>query len=366
MTGLPNLKVVKYFPSEISTVKIMGDGPKNAKGEIISSVLRISPTPFGSAFQKDLHDQYFNETTYFGDDYVAEKFGLYEHFMNSFNNSEMAKSPKKDNILGVARLVKEENDPTRWFDIEIARSHTYHDFVFKLAEMGILGASTQAFMNSVEVEDDGFIPVWIESEVGPTVSPANPESIKQIASLKMQKPFISLPPMAVKMWNEDNELVDYIVGNKKDKKTEEVIVEEQEDSAVEEVPLSEAIDALLGDAVDEAAAATEETVDIDLTDLPTREQYEDLKAELGELKAQLAGIGDISKKLDTLLSGQGESNKSFLALAHFIKNFKISDAGKQFAEMSKKEREILKEVEDEKKPLKRAGTVAPIGAPGTN
>lgn len=383
------LKVVKYFPSgDDCLVKIMGDGPKNAKGVVTSTILRISPTPFGSPFKKDLHGQYFSPTTYFGDDYIQEKFGLYEHFMNGYNNPEMAKRPKKDNILGPARLVKLENDPTRWFDIEVQRSLEYHDFLMRLADMKVLGASTQAFLNSVEVEEDGYIPVWIENEVGPTVSPANPESIKQIASLKMQKPFISLPPMVVKVF-QNGEMVDHIVG----KKSETTVITSQEETPAEtptpEVPLSEAINELLeiaDEAIEEGQPDTPEAEEAatEVVAGITEEEFKAFVNEFHEFKASMsvfielwgadpdeareavAQMMGLSKKIDTLEGHAKETNKGILGLAHFLKTFKKSEAGKEYLEMTERERKILEEAEAQKKPLKRQGSIFPQGAPGTN
>jgi hypothetical protein len=376
----PMLKVVKYFPVEdYQPVKIMGDGPKDEKGNIHSTILRISPTPFGSSLKKDLHGQYFNALTYFGDDIVQTKFGLYEHFMNDINNKEAKKRPKKDNILGPAHLVKMEGDPTRWFDIEVQRSLEYHDFLMRLADMKILGASTQAFVNSVEVEDDGYIPVWIENEVGPTVSPANPESIKQIASLKMQKPFISLPPMTVKSWKNE-ELVDIIV--------DEII--EQSEATPEESPpessLSAEIDALLNEEPPPPTPAPVEgeLLTADIADLPTHEQFNELKSELLAMKASMsvfielwgadpdeareavAQMMGLAKKIDSVIEGQADTGKAILGMAHFLKTFKTSEAGKEYLKMTERERQILEEVEDEKKPRKTLGSVVPYGAPGTN
>lgn len=410
------LQVVKYFTPESyndAPVKVIGDGPRDEKGNVNSTIIRVSPTPYGSPSKKDLHGQFFKAPakdfagTYFGDNIVTTKFGLYEHGMNDINNPEMQKFGKLSNILGPAHLVKMEGDPTRWFDIEVRRSLQYHDWLLELIDLKVMGASTQAFMNNVEVDQEGGIDLWLENEVGPTVSPANPETIKQMASLLKAPKFISLPSVMVKTFDQ-GQLVDYVIerddmGNKKTKKTEEPVVvedvEETEENQEQETvaDLAAELNDILSD-----EDADEETPDEIVLDIPEgtpqavvdvlEKMAAQLNAQLGPMKAQmsvfmeiwgsdieeaknaiLSMMGqaktteEISKKLDKMTEDQIAMTKAFVNVARYMKSMKMSQAAETVNRMSQLEREILEDEEDQqsKKSVVRSRSVAPQGAPGT-
>jgi len=378
-----NITVVKYFPKEvydsaISPVALIGDGPKNKKGDVESTIIRISPTPFGSPTKKDFHGQYFKSGTpqpsgagtYFGDDIVQTKFGLYEHGMNSVNNEEMAKFGKLDNILGKATLVKVDGDPTRWFDIEVKRALQYHDWLLDLIDLKIMGASTQAFVNNVEVADDGGIDIWLESEVGPTVSPANAESIKQMAALLKAPKFISLPSVTVKSF-QNEVLVDVVLTKETDiePEPEEDFVAEldailgEEDGADIEVPaeLSQELVESLGKMVS-AQVKAQMSVFIELWGSDFEEAREAVLALMGNAKT----VGDLKDILVSVAKNQDDMKRGFLSIARTTKQLQMSQAAEVVNQMSQMERELLESEEEKRSPQKstRQLSVAPQGAPG--
>lgn len=150
-------------------------------------------TTWGDTHNKDLHGQFFVKgVTDFGDRDVKTLKSFYEHLHNSDFNpyNEMT-----GHYLGPATLEKTD-DMGRWFRFEIERSNEYHDYILRLNEMKLLGASTQAFRGGVEVDANGAILRWIESEVGPTPTPADPKTIGQV--IEVAKSFnIEIPSHGV-------------------------------------------------------------------------------------------------------------------------------------------------------------------------
>lgn len=390
-----NIEVIKYFPRDAygmsdveSPVKLIGDGPKNAKGEITSTIIRVSPTPFGSPTKRDLHGQFFKgglvqpegPGTYFGDDIVTTKFGLYEHGMNDINNAEMGKFGKLSNILGPAHLVKNEGDPTRWFDIEVKRALQYHDWLLDLVDLKIMGASTQAFLNNVVVDEQGGIDVWVENEVGPTVSPANPESIKQMASLLKSPKFISLPPVSVKMFKNEQLVEVAVVEPEAVSEETTSLADEIEAILADETPqpeVTEATEAIaeaipnatpeLVEAIEKAVAAqvkAQMSVFIELWGSDVNEAREAIMAMMGSSKE----ITDVKAIAKELLTSNEDMKKSFLMFARAMKSMRMSQAADTVIQMSQLEREILAEQEQQKQsqqPNRRIRGMAPQGAPGT-
>lgn len=168
------------------------------KGEIVRqdddvTVLRLPVTIFGSPEKKDLHDEYFHEGTYFGDDVLTVKFAVYEHFMNPMVNPFASQDPR-DHLLGKATLAKTD-DGARWCDFEISRRNKYHNYILALNEKGYIGTSSQCFPGTKVVGEDGRIDSWIENELSLTPTPADPTSVPGIADelAALAKSF-GLPP----------------------------------------------------------------------------------------------------------------------------------------------------------------------------
>lgn len=163
---------------------------KAVKGIVVSqdetkTVLRLPVTRYGSPESKDLHGEFFHKGTYFGDNYITTKFGLYEHLLNPEVNP-YAPEEIEAQVLGPASLVKAADAPddmSRWWDFEIQRSNQYHDYVLKLNDMGMLGTSTQCFMGGKKSTATGQIDTWLESEVTITPTPADFHLVPQLADI---------------------------------------------------------------------------------------------------------------------------------------------------------------------------------------
>lgn len=399
---------IKHFmPESEPLVKIIGDGPANAKGEIATTVIRVSPTPFGSPSRKDLQGQFFisptkdDSGTIFGDEIWLSKGmpvikpGLYEHGINEFNNPEFEKFGKMANLLGPAQLVKVEGDPTRWFDIEVRRSLQYHDWLMDLIDLKVMGASTQAFRNNVEVRDDGGILYWLESEIGPTVSPANPDSIKLMSDMyqKNKPKYVSLPPMTVKMWKSSDELVDVIIGEEdsmpKKKTTEEESRQEELEKArnaedIAGTSLVDEIEQILNEdeTEDNSDEAVHELIAVSPEELQKMIEnsvkaqmsffmelwgadHQEAKEAILSLMGSAKSVNDLNAKLDTMFKGQEDLKKAFLGFAKYLKEMKMSVAAKEYNQMSEFEREILDRQEERQQPNPQRKSLVPPGAPGT-
>lgn len=377
--------VVKHFPAwaaEEPLVKVVGDGPE-VDGVIKSTIIRVLPTPFGSPNQKDLHGQFFippadkNPGTYFGDDIYAKggsvvKPGLYEHGMNGFNNPEFEKFGKMANILGPATLVKAEGDPNRWFEIEVQRSLQYHDLLLDLIDLKIMGASTQAFMNNVEVNDDGGITYWLENEVGPTVNPANPNSIKMMADLlKKNTKYISLPPMTVKMWKSANEEEEVVVQEVEETETAEAPEASIEDE-IAEIFGTEVSEEIPAELTEEAVQALEKMLGASLSEIKEHTKFMSVFIELWggdyeEIKQNLTDLIGSAKTMKDLARKQDDQMKLLKALSLFVKESRMSAAAEKFNAMSPLEKELLSEHEEtQQKSYRRPRSPIPHGAPGTN
>lgn len=182
--------LLKYFTPDQVPIKVIGP---NAAGT--HTRVEVLVTPFGSKSKKDLHREFFDANSYFGDDTVKTKYGLYEHFMNDWNNPVMAEMGKQKQIMGPATLTKTD-DAGRWFEFEIKRSLEYHDALMNLIDLKLMGASTQCLPNSKTVDGDGYISMWIESEVSLTPTPANKDTIGRVYELIGAKSAdFHLPPM---------------------------------------------------------------------------------------------------------------------------------------------------------------------------
>jgi hypothetical protein len=236
-----------------------------------------------------------------------------------------------------------------------------------LIDLKIMGASTQAFMNSVEVAEDGGIDVWLENEVGPTVSPANPETIKQMLGLMQQPKFISLPPL--KMF-KNGELVDIEVNPEEDPvsladEVDKILSdeEEEENPATDADPQLVTIDLDTLNKTIESIVKAQMSVFIELWGSDIEEARSAIMTMMGSAKSAEA----ITDKLDTMFRGQEDMKKAFLGFAKYLREMKLATAAKEYNRMSQIEKDLLEDDDEDSqhnKPRKYQG-VAPAGAPGT-
>ncbi len=163
------------------------------------TVLKVLVTRNGGPTKKDLHQEFFTGSTYFGDDVITAKFGTYEHMMNPTHNP-FAPDDVETQILGKAELI-ENDEMGRWFRFEIDRKNQYHDYIMELKDMKCLGASTQCLPGGKRKNaDTGEITHWVESEVCVTPTPADPGTINQITALAK---YFVLPDLYVMMAAEE-------------------------------------------------------------------------------------------------------------------------------------------------------------------
>lgn len=143
---------------------------------------RLLSTRFGSAAKKDVHGEYFDDKTDFGDQFgVTVKFLMYDHHLNFLLNEEA--EPSDLMIVGTAKFDGVDAEG-RWYNVELDRSHKYHEMILKLQEAGLLGTSTQCYIGSKMVNPEtGYISRWIESEVSLTPTPADSETIGKVYAI---------------------------------------------------------------------------------------------------------------------------------------------------------------------------------------
>ena len=363
----------QFYSPEASLVKVLEQTDEFTK-------VGVLPTPFGSPHKKDLHGHYFDSDTYFGDDIVSTKFGLYEHFMNDLANPAMAKMGKQQQILGPAKHVKTD-DAGRWFEIEVARSLEYHDVLIDLIQKGLMGASTQAFMNSVEIANDGHILSWIENEVSLTPTPANKETIGKV--YEVVKSYKGLPAkFAVVKNNElvvldDNSVVELV---KEDENQPEVDFVEE----IEQI-LEGAVDPDIQEDADDAIVLPDDlNINEDMKAFIEATIQSTVKAQVSvmmdiwgsdfeEIREMLAGMmsksvetqSPVLTELKTLNTNMEAVQKAFKHFARWSKAAVVSRVGSEYEEFSKAEREVLLELEtSDAVPTPKKASIIPANAPG--
>jgi polyhydroxyalkanoate synthesis regulator phasin len=147
-----------------------------------STVIRILAFPFGDSKNVDLHGEFVDANTDFGDEYgVNRKFAFYDHGKSHYMNDVMAEHRDKQ-LVGVAEYAKTD-EWGRWFDIEVQRSKEYHDYLIELQKRGLLGASSSTFASPsakmMDPEIEGRIARWLDAEVSLTVTPANYKTVQE-------------------------------------------------------------------------------------------------------------------------------------------------------------------------------------------
>lgn len=370
-----------------------------------ATTLRVLVTSNGSPERKDLHGEFFHPDTNFGDvgiDGVVVKMGCYEHLMNNINNPYM---PKEKQFLGGATLAKTD-DWGRWYDFEIKRSLEYHDFLVALVEKGIMGASTQCLPNGKSMNPlvEGQIDMWLESEVSLTPTPADPKTLGQIIqvakSFGYMLPLVKDGQLATLSEEELDTYIQTLDSLEPAAVSEPAVTQVSDDFDADEYVAG--IEATLNGEPEEAApvAAVEPVVAVPTeTDEDLKQMVKALTAEMAAMKASMyaffeiwgADMDDakeaimslfgsakavqeevvptlnrINKKADASL----KSNETF---ASYMRSFKEGEAGRRFAQMSSKERQLLDNIENEEELESPKGFTErlfnnriPVGAPGSN
>lgn len=349
---------------------------QSMKGEIIAQnddtvTLRKLVTTNGSPDAKDLHGEFFKTTTYFGDDVITQKFALYDHLLNPLLNPH-APEGVKSQVLGKATLAKTD-DMGRWFDFELQRSKPYTDFVLKMDDMGILGASTQTFPLGKTVGEDGGIDEWLEGEVTLTLTPADPKTIQQVEEIAKS---FNLPVPTLIKAEEAPEAAPAT--------TPASTPAPAADKAEEEDDIGKILNG-----ADDPAKTEEPAADAKSAAPASPEQFEALMAELREQKAQLAtfkawiwggvdlhgspsegeSLFDVLRAMQQLLESQGDTAKSLkkglVSMAEFLAK-KHTEALADMVKKSKDEDEADEIVEsvNSRKNFPRLKSNIPEHAPG--
>ncbi len=347
-----------------------------------TTTVEINPTPFGSPSQKDLHGEWFHDETYFGDDIVQTKFGLYEHLLNDQVNPAMKEMGKKAQILGPATLVRKD-DAGRWFELEIQRSLEYHDYLVDMIGKGLMGASTQVFANGRESVEDpksklfGKIDIWIENEVSLTPTPANPKTIRLInETIKAHQ----MPPIFLAkgeaLLEVDEDLVTLMETDEDFNLADELdsIMNGGSDTPppADEPLLSDEETAALNNLDDEVKAAFTAIVRTEVTEIVKAymdvriDVYgNDLKEISDHVAQMMAGIEGQTEDAKQLRRSVLEVQKGFATFVRWMKNIKIKEVGEAWGDMSEWERELMEELDDDSPSQKRFESAVPRGAPGT-
>lgn len=344
------------------TVKVVSSDAKNTR-------LRVLVTPFGSPEKKDLHGEYFHAGTNFGDNLgVQTKVAFYEHGVNDLSNPFM---PQNRQVIGTAKFV-EADDAGRWYEFELERSHKYHDYVVKLIEKGLMGASSQCYENQRSAPlPDGRIDYWLESEASLTPTPAEPRTIGNVLQIAkgFKLPELEIAESVAAQYN------DYLA---KHSDTEDES-EEDEDSLASE------IDAMFSDATDEEAEEESEeegsstATDTDEDDADTDEdasedgdevdvaalarEIKSLRKTLGEVLEVLTLIPDLVEDVRGTASRTKQLHKALRVLASHMAAAPSMKSGKSpFAKSTSYEEEDEDE-EDEYS----IGYISPVpsNAPGS-
>ncbi len=157
-----------------SKVKVV----KNADGVL---TLRLLGVGFGDKEHKDLDQEWFTNKTDFSDDLIPIKGVNYDH-LPFWSDNPYASRVLKTKLIGSAKFV-ESTEEGRWYEVEVSKAEAYHEYLIKLAEKGLLGASTQAMPGSVTVLATGEITDWAETGMALTVHPANPDTLNNVNEL---------------------------------------------------------------------------------------------------------------------------------------------------------------------------------------
>jgi hypothetical protein len=288
------------------------------------TVLKGLLTPFGSPSKTDLSGEFFDENTWFGDEYgITTKFAIYDHAINELQNPYSDGAPPNP-VLGVCKFV-EKDARGRWFEFEIERANEYHDYVMALHAMNRLGASSRTLpgkgVKVMDPEVKGRIAKWPEVEGTLTPTPCESDTAfteedyaAVVGAMKTYAPDLYKAAVLKAMADAAAEEA---------KKAEEVTEPVQEEAPVSEVnPLDAAVEQLKADPVSEIEESEEEDVDPAII-VELQGQIADLTARLAaseavavEIKSLAASVATLQQHL-TVVTGEATTLKKEL---HTLKN----------------------------------------------
>lgn len=268
------------------------------------TLMMMKTASVGSPTKKDLGGDYFKTTTDWGDQMVKTVRVFLDHAHNDLTNEYMfpAKQlvgaahvvPKDDAFyewLDEKGLTKEEA-LNRWYLVELDKSNEYHDYIMRLADKKVLGASTQAYLNGVVRQKDGGLDRWWENEVTFTVQPMDSTTIGYIYQLAKS---YNLPVKYLKDKTMDVEKNDTEV-------TDAPVVEEASDKPVE-TPVPTSLEAAIDTIIEgDKPATTEEETQEETVVVPAKmlEQIMKSQQELKDMYTSISAHYDTYASLDDL------------------------------------------------------------------
>lgn len=262
----------KFVRLDGERIKVLSTGEETTK-------LRVLITAFGSPERKDLHGEFFHAGTDFGDNLGIPVKAFYEHGMNDLTNPFM---PNNRQVIGTAKFV-EADEVGRWYEVELMRSHAYHDAILKLIDEGVMGASTQCYPNQRSApSESGQIDRWLESEVSITPTPADYATIGK--AVRIAKSF---------------DLPDFEIAESLAKMVDAALKKDSDEDA-----LADEINALFAnnqgsDVPDDTGELSDE---VDTEEENSDNNEEEAEPVVGDLSEVTAGIKQLNANLTTLLA----------------------------------------------------------------
>lgn len=268
------------------------------------TVLKGLLTPFGSPDKTDLAGEFFDENTWFGDEYgITVKFAVYDHAINDLQNPFSEAGAPPDPILGSCKFI-EKDARGRWFEFEIQRANEYHDYVMALHAMNRLGASSRTLPGKGVKEMDpivkGRIAKW--PEVEGTLTPTPCESDTAFTDEDYAAVVGAMKTYAPNLYNMEV-LKAARLQAEADKKNDIGTKGEAETPApaadtVTLDPVADALEKLKADPVEETPAPEVKDSTIDYTLL--QEKIAALEARLAVAETEAAGITALKAVVTTL------------------------------------------------------------------
>jgi hypothetical protein len=316
------------------TVKVVQDAKvtviKNADGVL---QLRLFGTGFGNTEHKDFHGEFFTKGTDFSDDILPVKAVNYDHLPPEWMANPFASRELKTQPIGTAKLV-EETEEGRWYEVEIMKAKEYHEYFMKLADQGLLGASTQCMPGGRVSLPNGEITHWAETAIALTVQPSNSDTLDKIHEIAKST---GMPMMeaieeslhqkvlddaaAEAEQEEENDENNENDENKDDNTTEIHVDVEGITNAVTDAAEKAAVAAVVAaleeplKIIDEVSKSLTEAVKI-IGELTSNEEFKsfvsEFKKNTDELNRRLGAVAfTLSKKAQDKLNGAGPNSRIF-------------------------------------------------------
>jgi len=253
---------------------------------------------------------------------VKTLYAMYDHSQKNNPNSVDRQ------LIGTATFIKSD-DMGRWYEFEIKRSHAYHDYVLKLVESGVLGASSGTFAGAKSLDPEilGRISRWVPGEGSLCVTPAAYQTVGRITVKSVEEDVVDIVNDAIKTYQMPLPLfktaAEQIVATEILKT--EVVVEE---TPAPQETLAKEIEEILGTeeiTVVEEESEAQKSLNARLDKLEKMmniciEAFGDVE----EIKESLAGLGEILssvKETDSMIKDLGSS---FKTLAAYMKTMKVA------------------------------------------